>query len=595
MLKRRLIPTPLVVPSDKKPITIKPVKKPGRFSTLKLILRLMGFALGTVFNRGTDSEKAIRARQFLEQLGGMWIKAGQLISLRTELLSPEMANELSHLTYQTTGFPPEVARQVVEDGLGRPIEELFRQWEELPFAAASVSQVHHARLRKNGVAVAVKVQRPGIEEMLKRDMKLIGWILRQMNRIPGLGFITWDGMIRELEQMLGEEVDYRYEAANMRRMRKLLNKHKVYVPKIYQAGSVKTVLTMEYIDGVLMTDYLHAHRNNPAKIRAWCRQNNVKPQKVGSRLMRSFYRQLFEDNLFHGDLHPGNIILLRNNRFSLIDLGTVGNLEKRFVNTYKTVIRSFSEGDYIKSVEAYLLLADSIPLIDLTAYRSEMIGVLRQWEARSHLKGLSFYERSFTGGAASELSNIARKYKVNPSWQFLRVGRSLNTMDASASALLGSENPNKIAKKYFRQAQRRSLKRLRKEGLRKIASAAADFAENADYISDMIRRQSIIFEGTQTKASYFIGVVFNFIRLGTAIIGIILLYGFLYQHHFNLIKSVHDAEHILGSWAERIPPIAYEVSIGILILALLAFIITGRIMKRLSAPTPRLPTGRLDR
>lgn len=595
MLKRRLIPTPLVVPSDKKPITIKPVKKVGRFSTIKLVLRLFGFALGSVFSRGTAAEKAVRARQFLEHLGGMWIKAGQLISLRTELLSPEMANELSHLTYQTTGFPPEIARKVVEDGLGRPIDELFSYWEDMPFAAASVSQVHHARLRKKGVAVAVKVQRPGIDEMLTRDMKLIGWILRQMNRLPGLGFITWDGMIRELEQMLGEEVDYRFEAANIRRMRKLLKKHKVYVPKIYQNDSAKTVLTMEYIDGVLMTDYLHAHRNNPAKIRAWCRQNNVKPRKVGSRLMRSFYRQLFEDNLFHGDLHPGNIILLRNNRFSLIDLGTIGNLEKRFVNTYKTVIRSFSEGDYIKSVESYLLLADSIPLIDLTAYRSEMIEVLRQWEARSHLKGLSFYERSFTGGAATELSNIARKYKVNPSWQFLRVGRSLNTMDASASALLGSENPNKIAKKYFRQAQRRSYKRLRKEGFRKFASAAADISENADYFSDMIRRQAIVFQGTQTKVSYILGVLFNFIRLGIAILGIVLLYNFLHQHYFNLIDNVHNPEHFLGSWAERIPPIAYEVGIGVLVLVLIAFLFAGRLKKRLSAPTPRLPSGRLDR
>ncbi|MCB0237470.1 MAG: phosphotransferase, partial [Anaerolineae bacterium] len=94
----------------------------------------------------------------------------------------------------------------------------------------------------------------------------------------------------------------------------------------------------------------------------------VKPFRVGSRLMRSFYRQLFEDNLFHGDLHPGNIILLRNSRFCLIDFGTIGNLEARFVRTYGTLVRFFSQGEYTKAVDAYLQLSDSIPVFDLTEY-----------------------------------------------------------------------------------------------------------------------------------------------------------------------------------------------------------------------------------
>ncbi|MCB0237469.1 MAG: AarF/ABC1/UbiB kinase family protein, partial [Anaerolineae bacterium] len=152
----------------------------------------------------------------------MWIKAGQLISLRTDLLSREMANELSQLTYLTNGFEPDIARQVVEDELGRPIEDVFDVWDAHPFAAASISQVHRARLRSNGVWVAVKVQRPGIKQVFARDLKLISRILRMMKRMPGLGFITWDGMIRELERMMTEEVDYRYETANLRRMRKLL-------------------------------------------------------------------------------------------------------------------------------------------------------------------------------------------------------------------------------------------------------------------------------------------------------------------------------------------------------------------------------------
>ncbi|MEZ4766985.1 MAG: AarF/UbiB family protein [Caldilineales bacterium] len=200
MLNRKLIPTPLVEPDHTPPITIVPVQEPGRFSTLALVLHLLFFAGGMFWRRlmrsSTPAEEAARTKALLEDLGGMWIKAGQLVSLRTDVLSREMANQLSHLTYMTNGFSPEIARKVVEDSLGRPIEEVFSYWEEMPFAAASISQVHRARLLGNGELVAVKVQRPGIAKIFDRDMKLITRVLRMMNRLPGLGFITWDGMIR---------------------------------------------------------------------------------------------------------------------------------------------------------------------------------------------------------------------------------------------------------------------------------------------------------------------------------------------------------------------------------------------------------------
>ena len=146
MLKSRLIPTPLVNSASVSPIKIVPVQTLGRFSTLSLVMRLIGFAFGmfwdNLLRRGTPAEKAVHTREFLESLGGMWIKAGQLISLRTDLLSREMANELSQLTYLTNGFDPDIARQVVETELGRPIEDVFEFWEAHPFAAASISQVH---------------------------------------------------------------------------------------------------------------------------------------------------------------------------------------------------------------------------------------------------------------------------------------------------------------------------------------------------------------------------------------------------------------------------------------------------------------------
>ena len=545
MLKARLVPTPLVQGS-RPPITIVPVKRPGRFSGLRLLGQLWIFLAKYYWDklrqRGDVTTRARAARDLLESMGGLWIKAGQLLSLRTDVLSREMADELSSLTYQAQGFAPEIARTVVETALG-----------------------------------------------------LISGLLRRMHYIPGLQFITWDGMIRELERMMGEEIDYRYEAANMRRMRKLLRKHDVYVPKPYRRLCTQHIIVMEFIPGVLMTDYLTTNRNDPARVQSWCQANNIEPRKVGSRLMRSFYRQLFEDNLFHGDLHPGNIMLLRDSRFALIDLGTVGNLEARFVRTYRNVVRAFSEGDYTKSVEYYVTLADSIPPVDLTAYRVEMVEVLREWEARSHLDGMSFYERSFTGGAATALSEVARKYRINPSWQLLRVARSLNTMDANVSVLLGNANPRSITRKYFKQASKRALQNLRKNGLQRAVRSIGEISDNASILSDTIRRQAIIFQGVQSKASYVLGIVMNVVRVGLIVTGLFFLYKFLHSYHNDLVAGIHNSESWLGQFVEQMPVPDYGLAIVSIILIVTLVIVAGRLHRRLSAHTVRLPSGRLDK
>ncbi|MBZ0292572.1 MAG: hypothetical protein K8L99_08380 [Anaerolineae bacterium] len=599
MLKYDLIPTPLLDARSRQPVQITSKATLRRTSSFVLFFRLVAFGMSLMWasrvRRRPAAEIAQRVRDFLENLGGLWIKAGQLISLRIDVLSPEMADELSQLQYQSFGFDPQIARQVIETSLGRPIAQVFDTFDDHPFAAASISQVHRARLRHNGAWVAVKVQRPGIDGVFKRDLGLIRWLLRRMNSIPAVSHITWDGMIRELERMMHEEIDYRYEIANLRRMRKVLRKHKVYVPKVYRKLSAPRVIVMEYISGVVMSDYMRVLRSDPARVHLWECQNNIEPRKVGSRLMRSFYRQLFEDNIFHGDLHPGNIVLLRDSRFALIDFGTVGNLEKKFIQIYAQQARAFAEGDYSKAIDLYMLLADSIPVVDVNAYRAESVEIARAWEARTHMDGLSFLERSITGGLATDLADVNRRYRVNPSWQFLRVARSLSTMDANLSVLLGNENPNKILRKYFQQARRRGIKRFREEGIKTIGRTIADSMEVAGYFSESLRRQAIQMRGAQSKVSQFFELVMSVVRFGVVILGIVLLYDFLHAHHFNLLAGIHDQLGAFKQIPETIPPYAYEVGIVILIGVLLLFFAVNR-AKRIFAQKPvRLPNGRIDR
>ena len=600
MLKPQLIPTPLIQPEERPPIQIAPLRQLGKFSSLRLTLRILKFGVTMLWavkaRRRPPDEIAKRCRAFLEDLGGLWIKAGQILSLRTDLLTRELADELSKLQYHAFGFDPAVSRRLVEGALGRPIGDVFDVFEDVPFAAASVAQVHRAHLRREDVWVVVKVQRPDIGSIFARDLKVIGFILTMFGRLPALNYVKWDGMIRELGRIAGEEVDYRYEAENIRRMRKLLRSHKVYVPKLFRDYSARHVLVMEFIIGTLMSDYLRITRSDPARAAAWRAENNISSYKVGSRLQRSVYRQMFEDNLFHGDLHPGNVILLRNSRFALIDLGSTGSLERKFLSLYQYQTQAFAEGDFSKACDYYLMMADSIPAFEINKFKAEAVEVFRAWEARTHMRSLSYYEKSFTGGVGTEVAAIARRYRVNLSWQFLRVGRALGTMDASLAVLLGYANPNRIMRRYFRELRRRTLRNLLNGGILQMAGGTLnDLRQITSFASDTLRQEAIKFEGMRSTAAYMLGVVFSTARVALFIGGGVLLYDFLVQHHNEVVDELEDNIGAFHQASEVLPPsYPYEFGVAGLVALVVLFWVMGRIRRHFKREVVRLPGGRLD-
>src|SRR3546814_179238 len=268
----------------------------------------------------------------------MWIKIGQLLSLRTDVFSEAVCRELSRLQYQVIGFPLSEVEEALATEYGADVDDIFQYFSAEPIAAASISQVHLALLREPNVLVAVKVRRPRAEIAFIRDLRHLKWIIRIIEFL-GLGqYLHLRDALWELEQMVKEELDFRYEAANTRRMRKLLKRHDIYVPRVFQDISTSRILVTEFIDGVLVSDYIRVSQQDPERIRRWCLANNVDPKKVGKRLFQSAMRQIFEDNLFHADIHPGNIMLLRDSRLVQIDFGTIGYCERNFLANYKAAL-----------------------------------------------------------------------------------------------------------------------------------------------------------------------------------------------------------------------------------------------------------------
>ncbi|NES19689.1 MAG: AarF/ABC1/UbiB kinase family protein [Symploca sp. SIO3E6] len=569
MLNKKDIPTPLVEKKERKKVPVVDKLDSSRFSIVYIVWRFVVYLLKvqwrSITNKPDKQKTATELRELFEEFGGFWVKTGQLLAVRSDVFSEEICDELSRLQYGALGFPMEIVRSTIESAYGVPLEKMFDDFDEEPLAAASIAQIHTAVLRNQKARVIVKVQRPGLDQAFKRDLELIKVLVNVLTAFNILSYLRLDEAVLELEKIFREELDYRYEASNARRIKKTLKEHKVYVPKVYDKYTKPKVLVMEYVNAVLMSDYIKVYQSDPDKLRQWEQQNNVDPDKVGEQLYLSLYRQIFEDNLYHADLHPGNIMLLRNSKFVLIDMGSVGSLDKSLRTTYQNYTNALSAGDLVKACDYIIRLGTDIPKVNLPTAREKMASALDVWLTRSELKGLSFKEKSL-GSATGTLSQVLMEYGIPSNWAFLKLTRSFLTLDACVQFLLEDFNILKIVRKYNRQSDRRaSEKSLQPET---IKASVDQFFETVEEYNNLIlpqlRHQSAPFTLTGNVFALSLVVFLRTLSLVLVISAVSVFYGFLYQHYFEIITSIHFqvAEEI----AKQLPYLPYLEWVGILIV-----------------------------
>ncbi|EYF00543.1 ABC1 kinase family protein [Chondromyces apiculatus] len=518
MLKKRLIPTQLAYRKAPKETGKAPMKPVGKWRLLFVVRFLAATVWYSLLARlrppagpggkYTNEFIAQRTRETMERLGGLWIKTGQIIAMRRDIFPKAFCDELSKLHDSATGFPGEVACAIIEAELGCPLREVFSEFDTQPLAAASIGQVHVGRIRANGVRVAVKVQRPSIVESFQSDLKILRFYLTLLKIFRIMPWGKWEEMYWKLSQTLSDELDYRLEVASIRRMRKTLRHQRVYVPKAFVQYCSARVLVMEFIDGVLMSDYLNALNAEPEKAKAWCKENNVDPKKVGKRLFLGFLQQLLEDNLMHGDLHPGNIMLLKNSRYSLIDFGSVDSLDRGFLEKYTLGLTVLAKRDFSKYMDVFLTMVPGLPHVDLETMRMEVVRELQAWESLTDVKGIPYEQRALTG-ANVRLSAVLGKYHLPPLWNMLRVMRSGMALDASLKFLIPEVNFFKLARRHFEGRRERMLKYMASKSSRQdlvgslhdLMRLPASLGENLLFQAELIRKRAITFQGQISKAA----------------------------------------------------------------------------------------------
>ncbi|MCX7794628.1 MAG: AarF/ABC1/UbiB kinase family protein [Thermodesulfovibrionales bacterium] len=375
-----------------------------------------------------------RLRHAFEELGPSFIKLAQILSARPDLITKAYADEFKKLQDEVPPFRFEEVRTIIQEELGAPLEEIFKDFEVRPIAAASIAQVHGATL-KSGESVVVKIQRPRIKEIIETDIDIMKFIAELMDRyMPEAEFFNPKGIVEEFSKTVRKELNFREEAKNLNRFRRNFEGHKyIYIPRFYPEYLTEKVMVMERIHGIRIDRISEIEKMG---------FDRTHIAKIG---LEAYLKMIFEDGYFHADPHPGNIFIMPDGRIGLVDFGIVGYLTPELMENLAQAFISLVRQDFDSLIEQYIDLGFVSEEVDIESFRREFKADLMDFLVP--LYGASISEINFAE-YLDTLTHLGIKHKLRIPSDFLLVNKSMLILDSIARELDPSFNFISVAEPY---------------------------------------------------------------------------------------------------------------------------------------------------
>lgn len=361
--------------------------------------------------------RAQRIRLALESLGATFIKFGQVMSTRADLIPADILDELTKLQEQVPPFPTETAVEILQKEFGAPVEEIFADFTAEPVAAGSLGQVHRATL-KDGTSVAVKIRRPKVARKVERDLTLMfelsAWIEKQ---IPELAIFDPVGLVNHFARTIRRELNFSREGRTIDEFRRLFeNDATLYVPEVYWDFTTESVLTMEYIGGCQIDD------------RKELDAAGISPADLAANGARIFMKMAFDLGLFHGDPHPGNIRVMPDGAICLLDYGMIGMLDNNKQEQLVDLFTAVAQQDTRAATEVIREIGRPLRTVDETMLQADVRDFVETYY------GITL-ERLNVGNMLSDFVSILSNHGIRCPGDLMLLIRAIITLEGVGRSL----------------------------------------------------------------------------------------------------------------------------------------------------------------
>ena len=350
-----------------------------------------------------------RLRLMLQELGTTFIKFGQLLASRPDLVGERISEELSQLHDDNPPVGYEDIKEMIETELGGNIEDLFAEFSKTALATASIAQVHEAKL-PTGERVAVKVQKPNVAEIVETDLNIMKFIANESDRFnTSLKHLNLPAVLHEFDKSIHKEMDFDNELMNIKHLNdNFIYNDKIIVPTTYPDYSTEKVLTMEYVDGIKLSEVIAG--NDP-------KYNKI---LIADRIVRSYFQQLFLDGFFHADPHPGNIFVTEDNAICYIDFGMMGSLDEDFRQDLAELMIYFSDRNIDGLINQLIRMDILNEKTDINILKSDLNDLFAKYYG---------VELSRFNGIIEDLLFLMQKFDVRLPNEFVLMARGLSMVE----------------------------------------------------------------------------------------------------------------------------------------------------------------------